>query len=212
MEPIRVLVADHQARSRGALAALLERSGFKVVGAVANAADAVRLARKLKPDIVLLDLSMARVTGLRALGDLESFSPQVRTLLLIEHLSMTPIVKALQLGARGFIRKDSPTRELVKSIRTVMAGEYWIPRECVSALVESLREARPSPPQKLFGLTRRELEVIAAVVAGHSNKEIAREFSVSEDTVKHHLTHIFDKTGASTRLELALFARYHRIV
>jgi DNA-binding NarL/FixJ family response regulator len=155
---------------------------------------------------------MTRVSGLNALRELGASSPPVRTLLLIEHLPMTEIVKAFQLGARGIVRKDSPTDELVKGIRTVMAGEYWIPREYVSALVERLREVRPSSRRNPFGLTRRELEVIAAVVAGQSNKEIARTFSVSAETVKHHLTHIFNKTGASSRLELALFAIHHKVV
>jgi DNA-binding NarL/FixJ family response regulator len=211
-EPIRVLIADNQALFRRALAALLESNGFVVVAAVADAGEAVSLARKLKPDIQLLNLSMAGVSGLDALRELEASASPVRTLLITEHLPMTEIVKALQLGARGVIRRDSPTDELVKSIRAVMAGEYWIPRECVAALVERLREVRIPPPQNSFGLTRRELEVIAAVVAGLSNKGIARMFSVSEDTVKHHLTHIFDKTGTSSRLELALFAVHHNVV
>jgi DNA-binding NarL/FixJ family response regulator len=120
------------------------------------------------------------------------------------------IVEALQLGARAVVLKDSATRMLLKAIHTVMAGEYWVGREIVSNLVQYLRTLMQSTQQevrhKKFGLTPRELEIVSAVVAGFSNKEIAEYFKISEDTVKHHLTNIFDKIGVSTRLELALFA------
>jgi DNA-binding NarL/FixJ family response regulator len=99
---------------------------------------------------------------------------------------------------------------LLKSIHTVMSGEYWVGRESVSNLVQYLRNLVQSfgeeSKQKKFGLTPRELEIVSAVVAGYSNKEIAEYFKISEDTVKHHLSNIFDKLGVSTRLELALFA------
>ena len=116
----------------------------------------------------------------------------------------------LQLGARGIVLKDSATQLLLKAIQTVMAGEYWVGRESVSNLVQYLRTLMQSSHdearQRKFGLTPRELEIVSAVVAGFSNKEIAEYFKISEDTVKHHLSNIFDKLGVSTRLELALFA------
>jgi DNA-binding NarL/FixJ family response regulator len=106
--------------------------------------------------------------------------------------------------------KDSATQIHLKSIRAVMNGEYWVGRESVSNLVQYLRsmvEASSNEPRKKnYGLTPRELEVVSAVVAGYANKEIAQHFKISEDTVKHHLSNIFDKVGVSTRLELALFA------
>ena len=122
----------------------------------------------------------------------------------------TQIVEALQLGARGVVLKDSATQLLLKAIHTVMSGEYWVGRESVSNLVQYLRTLMQSSNdearQRKFGLTPRELEIVSAVVAGYSNKEIAEYFKISEDTVKHHLSNIFDKLGVSTRLELALFA------
>jgi two-component system nitrate/nitrite response regulator NarL len=120
------------------------------------------------------------------------------------------IVEALQLGARGVVLKDSATQILLKSIRAVMNGEYWVGRESVSNLVQYLRTlvtpASAFPQRNKYRLTPRELEIIAAVVAGFANKEIAQYFKISEDTVKHHLSNIFDKVGVSSRLELALFA------
>ena len=134
----------------------------------------------------------------------------VRVILLTAAAEKSQIVEALQLGARGVVLKDSATQLLLKAIQTVMAGEYWVGRESVSNLVQYLRTLMQSTHdearQKKFGLTPRELEIVSAVVAGYSNKEIAEYFKISEDTVKHHLSNIFDKLGVSTRLELALFA------
>ena len=102
---------------------------------------------------------------------------------------------------------------LIKSIQAVLRGEYWVGRESVSDLVQTLRELMPpagAEAKKVkFGLTPRELEIISAIVAGYSNRDIAQKFSISEQTVKHHLTNTFDKLGVSTRLELALFAVNH---
>jgi two-component system, NarL family, nitrate/nitrite response regulator NarL len=159
----------------------------------------------------LLDLAMPKHPGLEALRDLSNGGANsVRVILLTAAAEKKEIVEALQLGARGVVLKDSATQLLLKAIHTVMAGEYWVGRESVSNLVLYLRtlvqssgdEAR----QKKFGLTPRELEIVSAVVAGFANKEIAEYFKISEDTVKHHLSNIFDKLGVSTRLELALFA------
>jgi DNA-binding NarL/FixJ family response regulator len=108
------------------------------------------------------------------------------------------------------VLKDSATQLLLKAIQAVMSGEYWVGRDSVSNLVQYLRNLMQSTneetKQKKFGLTPRELEIVSAVVAGYANKEIAEYFKISEDTVKHHLSNIFDKLGVSTRLELALFA------
>src|SRR5260370_4201674 len=137
-------------------------------------------------------------------------SSPVRVILLAAAAEKSQIVEALQLGARGVVLKDSATQLLLKSIQTVMSGEYWVGRESVSNLVQYLRSMIQSSGeearQKKFGLTPRELEIVSAVVAGYANKEIAHYFKISEDTVTHHLSNIFDKLGVSTRLELALFA------
>jgi two-component system, NarL family, nitrate/nitrite response regulator NarL len=212
-QPIRIVIADDHPIFRDGLRRLLEaESDLRVVGEACDGNEAVKLARQLRPDILLLDLAMPRQPGLEALREMNSGTGpnSVRVILLTAAAEKKQIVEALQLGARGVVLKDSATQLLLKSIHTVMSGEYWVGRESVSNLVQYLRtlvqssgeEAR----QKKFGLTPRELEIGSAVVAGYSNKEIAEYFKISEDTVKHHLSNIFDKLGVSTRLELALFA------
>jgi DNA-binding NarL/FixJ family response regulator len=210
---IRILIADDHPIFRDGLRRLLETEpGLKVVGEASDGADAIKLTRQLRPDLLLLDLAMPRMPGLEALKELASGegSGPLRIILLTAAAEKHQIVEALQLGARGVVLKDSATQVLMRAIRTVMAGEYWVGREPVSNLVLYLRSLVHSTAQeakqKKFGLTPRELEIVSAVVAGFANKEIAAHFKISEDTVKHHLSNIFDKLGVSTRLELALFA------
>ena len=212
-QQIRLVIADDHPIFRNALRRLLEtETDFTVLGEASDGAEAVKLARQVKPDILLLDLAMPKHPGLEALRELSmpANATPVRVILLTAAAEKSQIVEALQLGARGVVLKDSATQLLLKAIQTVMAGEYWVGRESVSNLVQYLRTLMQSTHdearQKKFGLTPRELEIVSAVVAGYSNKEIAEYFKISEDTVKHHLSNIFDKLGVSTRLELALFA------
>src|SRR5215467_4825686 len=211
-QQVRLVIADDHPIFRDGLRRLLEaEADLKVIAEASDGAEAVKLARQLKPDILLLDLAMPKHPGLEALRELSmpANATPVRVILLTAAAEKGQIVEALQLGARGVVLKDSATQILLKSIRAVMNGEYWVGRESVSNLVHYLRslvESAATPKQRKYGLTPRELEIVSAVVAGYTNKEIAEHFKISEDTVKHHLSNIFDKVGVSTRLELALFA------
>lgn len=214
---LRVLLADDHPILRAGLRKLLEAEpGFCVIGEASDGVEAVRLARELQPDILLLDLAMPRLSGLEALRELHQGARPIRTIILTAAIEKAEIVTALQLGASGVVLKDSATEVLFKSISSVMRGQHWIGREATADLVEALREQMGGgvAPKRAprFGLTPRELQVVSTVVAGYSNREIAKQLSLSEDTVKHHLSKIFDKTGASNRLELALFAVHHRIL
>ena len=215
---VHIVIADDHPIFRDGLRRLLEAEpDLKVVGEASDGAEAVKMARQLKPDILLLDLAMPRHPGLEALRDLSvgMNSTPVRVILLTAAVEKSQIVEALQLGARGVVLKDSATQLLMKAIQTVMLGEYWVGRESVSNMMQYLRALVQSSSdearQKTFGLTSRELEIVSAVVAAYSNKEIAEYFKIAEDTVKHHLGNIFDKLGVSTRLELALFAVNHSL-
>ena len=218
--PIRILIADDHLIFRAGLRRLLETEpGFVVVGEATEGEETVRRVRELKPDILLLDLAMPGVPGLEALRQLDELASPVRTILLTAAIEKEELVKALQLGAWGVVMKESAIDLLFRSIRSVSAGEYWVGRERVSDLVKTLRArvaqtaaASEGRKKKTFGLTPRELEITTTIAAGYSNKEIAQKFTISEDTVKHHLSSIFNKTGVSSRLELALFAVNHQLV
>lgn len=216
-DAVRIVIADDHPIFRKVLKSLLDAEPrFHVVGETENCDEAVRLSRSLRPDVLLLDLAMPGLSGMDAFGELagESAPNPVRTILLTADIQRPEIVKALQLGAAGVVLKTAPPDLLFKSIRAVMAGQNWIGSECVSDLVQALRsngDGSP-PPRARSGLTPRELQITSAVVSGFSNKEIAKSLGLSADTVKHHLTSVFDKVGASNRLELALLAVHHRLL
>jgi two-component system, NarL family, nitrate/nitrite response regulator NarL len=210
----RILIADDHRIFRDGLRMLLaaERD-FEVVGEAADGEEAARKVRDLRPDMLLLDVAMPEADGLHALEEIGR-DQTTRTLLLTGAIEESALVTALQLGARGVVMKDAATSLLIKAIRGVMAGEFWVGRDRVPGIVEALRpllEKERSSERNEFGLTDRELEIIAAIVAAYSNRDIATKLQISEKTVKRHLTNIFEKIGVSTRLELALFAMNKRL-
>ena len=215
--PVRILLADDHTIFRGGLRMLLEAEpGFQVVGEAGDGAQAVKLARELKPDILLLDLAMPRYSGLEALRDLARPPTPTRIIVLAAEIDATLTVQLLEMGARALVLKEWATDELIQSIWSVMAGQYWVGHESVASLVQALRDLQSAPlkdkQRQNFGLTPRELEIVGMVVAAYRNKDIAEKFSITEHTVKCHVTHIFNKLGVSNRLELALFALHHHLV
>ena len=212
---VRLVLADDHSLFREGLRTLLRAEpGFDVVGEAANGEEAVRLVLALKPDVLLLDFVMPGMNGIEVLRELSTADTGgCRVMLLTAGLDRQQTLEALQLGARGVVPKESATPTLFKGIRAVMADQYWIGRESVSDLVRYLTQAtRLKPARPSFGLTDRELQIVGAVAEGNGNKDIAERFSLSADTVKHHLTNIFDKTGVSSRVELAVFAIHHSLV
>jgi two-component system, NarL family, nitrate/nitrite response regulator NarL len=213
---VRLVIADDHPIFRDGLRRLLESEpGFEVIGEAGDGAEAVERVTALQPDVLLLDVAMPHVTGLDALEQLARLPTTVRTVLLTASIDKEQIVLALQLGARGIVLKDTATKLLFKSIHAVMDGQYWVGQHQVADLIVTLQEmmaGSPDDTKKTYGLTPRELEIVGAIVAGNTNKEIARTLKISEDTVKHHLTNVFNKVGVSTRLELAIFAVHHKII
>lgn len=212
---IKTVVADdHPVFREGLLRLLQAWPTIEIVAAADDGDEALALVRELRPDLLLLDLAMPKVSGLVALREVSGLELSMRTVLLTAAIEPADIVTALQLGARAVVLKESASDVLYKCIQAVMQGQYWLSRKPVPTLVAALREVAASErgaTRKHFGLTPREREIIGAVLAGSSNSDIATKFSISEKTVKHHLTNIFDKVGVSTRLELALFALHHRL-
>jgi two-component system, NarL family, nitrate/nitrite response regulator NarL len=211
----RILIADDDPIVREILRNMLSaRTEFAVVGEARNGEESVRLVREVKPDLLLLDLLMPNLPGLDALKEMTTSDSLVRTIVLTASITKQQVLQALQLGARGVVRKDALT-ELVSAIRAVLDGQYWLDGKVVPNVVQLLNElsasSRTETPRNDFGLTPRELEIVALVTEGCGNREIAGRLTISEETVKRHLTHIFDKVGMSTRLELALFALDHNL-
>ena len=209
--PIRIVIADEHAAFRQDLRRSLESEpGLHILGEASDAHGAVEFARRSKPDILLVDFALAQRLELRTMSDAAQELPSVRIVVTITAIEKAHLVEAFRLGAHGVVLKQSTSGVLLKSIRSVMAGQYWLESESVGVLVEALRESLAhgngirSP--KDYGLTRREVDIITKIASGRSNKEVGEEFAISERTVKHHLTNIFGKVGVSSRLQLALFA------
>ncbi len=214
---IRIVVADdHPVVRFGVRNMLMSEPGFEVVGEAEDGDDAITQTLELEPDILLLDLLMPRLPGLEAMRAIMTRSPRVKIVLLTSTITQHQIIEALQIGARGIVLKDSVAGDLTQALRAVLGGDYWIGGERVANLVKALQQlmaqAAAAPDRKTYGLTPRELEVVACIVEGCSNRDIAKQFNISEETVKRHLSNVFDKTGVSTRLELALFTIAHKLV
>jgi two-component system nitrate/nitrite response regulator NarL len=213
---IRIAIADDRPIFRDGLRRLLnDETGLAVVGDAGDGQEAVALASRVKPDVLLLNLGVAPLSSLDVLRALAAIEPRVCTVLLTRAANQTDTVAAMKLGVVGVLSEDAPTHLLFKCIRAVMTGEHWVGREAVSGLVEALRQitksSRSSRPPRA-SLTPREREVIREVTEGATNKDIAAKFALSEQTVKNHLSNIFDKLGVSSRLELALYAVNHRLL
>ncbi|HEX8713671.1 MAG TPA: response regulator transcription factor [Terracidiphilus sp.] len=214
---IQILIADEPAIYGDSLRALLEKEpDFTVVGVAPDGAAAVRMSQERQPDVLLLNVKMSGQNGLGILDELQALKIPVRPLLLATNLSGPELMRALLLGARGVVLKTSSAQALFDGIRGVMVGQYWIGAEIGASMLGVLRDnnrtTSSNSTKGAFGLTPREMEIVTTVVGGYSNAEIARKYEISEQTVKHHLSSIFNKVGVFNRLELALFAVNHRLV
>jgi DNA-binding NarL/FixJ family response regulator len=213
---IRVAIADAHPVVREGLKTLLQAEGFDVIGDAGDGANTLELVKASRPDILMLDAGLPGASSMQVLRDLAKMGTSCRVIMLNASIDRAEVLEMLRLGARGFVAKNTTVDMMLKSIRTVMAGQYWIGRESVSDLIGSLVPAQTgghaATPSKRTDLSRRELQIISAVAAGYANKDIATRLSLSEHTVKHHLSTIFDKLGVANRLEVALFAIKHHLV
>ncbi len=220
---IRILIAENQTIFRAGLRRLLAReSDLEVVGEASTGREVIERAADLHPDVVLLALNLCKSRTSTApafpdiIRDLAACEARPRTLVIATANDTARITEALMLGARGAVLDNSPAHLLVKSIRSVMQGKLWAGDRVAGSRAAAIRNAcgktSSIEPQPAFGLTRRELQIVCASVSGYSNRQIASRLKITEDTVKHHLTHIYDKVGVYNRLELALFAIHHGLV
>jgi DNA-binding NarL/FixJ family response regulator len=211
-QPIKVVIADGRPIFRDGLRRLLQTEPcLRIVGETGPGCDAATLVRDLRPDILLVDF--APQTTFETLTILAESGAAVRTIILAECVDGADLTKALELGARGLVLTDSAADVLFKSIHSVLAGQYWIASDAVVDARAGLRKLDAElRRRRVFGLTPRELEIVRMVVGAFTNKQIGEQLAIGENTVKSHLTHIFNKVGASSRIELAVFAAHHRLL
>jgi len=213
-KPIRVLMADDHAIFRDGLRRLLENEDdIAIVGEAATGSQCIQMLTKLRPDILLLDLRMPDKDGLVVLEEVNFDSLPTRVIVLTATEDDREVVRAVRLGARGIVLKDSATDLLIKSIRTVNAGEIWLDKKKTSDVIEAFKKSAEAGPRREKPLlSDREKEIVQLVAQGFRNREIGEKLFISEQTVKNHLHNIFDKLGVSDRLELALYALHHRVI
>jgi two-component system, NarL family, nitrate/nitrite response regulator NarL len=210
----RILIAGEHPIFRDGLKRLLETEpDLQVIGEAGDGAATLQLVRQLKPDLLLLDLAMPDA-GLDILRGLAATSKLPRTIVLVANMGTEELLVALKLGVLGIVLKESTTQSLREGIRCVLHDQYALGPEQVGDLVRAMFG---SPGGGLmrhnrFHLTRRQLQIVSAVALGESNKEVAQHFSISQETVKRHLSSIFDKLGVFSRLELAIFALNHGLI
>lgn len=203
-EAIRIMVADdHNVVRQGLVALLNTVSGFQVVAEAADGQEAIERFAEHRPDVTLIDLRMPMLGGVEAVTEIRRKYPVARIIVLTTFDGDEDIYRALQAGAKGYLLKGMFGEELIEAIRAVHAGKTRIP----SAIAERLADRMGGP-----GLTTRELDVLKAIVGGHSNKEIAHELSISEATVKTHINNILSKLGVSDRTQATTTALQRGIV
>jgi DNA-binding NarL/FixJ family response regulator len=210
---IRVIVADDQRAVREGLAMLVGLTDdIEVVGTAANGVQAVDLANEVRPDVVLMDLRMPEMEGAEATRTIRSALPETQVLVLTTYADDHSLFPALQAGAHGYLTKDASAEEIERAIRAVAGGHTHLDPTIQQRLVTTLLSTSSSTDApRSDGLTSRELEVLKLIAAGLSNTEIASALVVSAATVKTHINHIFQKTGARDRAQAVRYAYEHGI-
>jgi two-component system response regulator DegU len=215
MSKIRILIADDHSMVRQGIKQILELEGeFTVVAQAGNGEEAVKLAKKHNPDVILMDINMPGMSGLQAIRELKKDNEDVKILVLTIHEDREYLFKALQMGAQGYVLKDAEPAVLMEAIRNINKGESYIQPAMTKELVKefnrvTLQDNKPSYEENK--LTSREIEVLELIAEGMINKEIAKQLYISEKTVKNHVSNILKKLDVSDRTQAAIYAFKHNI-
>lgn len=204
-DPIRILIVDDHAVVREGLRTFLElQDGLEVVGEAGDGEEALPLAERLEPDVVLMDLVMPKLDGVGAMRELRVRAPKARVIVLTSFLEDERLLPAIRAGAAGYLLKNVQPQELARAVRLADAGETLIDPAVAARLVEAVADGQAAEPD--HQLTPREQEVLDLIARGFSNKRIALELGVAEKTVKTHVSHVLAKLGVSDRTQAALYA------
>ncbi len=209
--PVRIVIAAVQSPFRKHLRRQLESEPrVQIVGDASDTRTACTLTRRLKPDILLIECALNREFSRRRSSGPRYSGSTAGIVVIIETPRVQDIVEAFELGARGVVVRASLPLVWITGLQSIIAGQYWVDDRSVALLLEAVRNLLIQPDARAlpeFGLTLREIEIAGKIASGRSNKDVSREFSICERTVKHHLTNIFKKVGVSSRLELAVLWR-----
>ena len=211
-EIVRIIIADDHSMIREGLKQLLELDGdIQVVGEAGNGEECLELINEEKPDVVLLDINMPVMNGLKMLEALRSSKNRnQKVLILTIHNEVEYLLKAVDIGVEGYVLKDADSFVLKKAIFKVHTGEHYIDSSMVPLMNERIAQERSKTEEEK--LTRREIEVLKLLAEGLFNKEIAYKLSISEKTVKNHVSNIFKKIGVFDRTQAAVYAIKNNIV
>ena len=202
---IRVLLVDDHAVVREGLRTFLElQEGIEVAGEASDGAEGVAAARRLQPDVVLMDLVMPRLDGVGAMRELRRSVPDARVIVLTSFTDEEKLLPALQAGAAGYLLKNAEPAEIARAVRAADAGEALLDPAVAARLLASIAEPRDAGSRE--ALTPREREVLALIGRGYANKRIALELGIAEKTVKTHVGHVLAKLGVADRTQAALHA------
>jgi DNA-binding NarL/FixJ family response regulator len=205
-----LIVDDHPLFREGLKTIISHNPGYKVIGEAGNGRGALRMVKKLKPDLVLLDISLPDQSGIELIGDMQHTSPHTQVMIISMHSKIDYIVRAFQAGARGYITKESATEKLQQGIRTVLKGDYFmdtsISQKVIKKLVGIPANGKKSLDNLYDTLTPREQEIMGMVAEGLSTNEISERLFISPKTVENHRSSIMRKLDLHSTIEIARYA------
>jgi DNA-binding NarL/FixJ family response regulator len=203
---IRLMLADDHRMLREGLSRSMSEHGFDVVGEARDGAEAVNMAQRLTPDVILMDVSMPEMDGVEACRQVRAAVPQTKVVMLTMHADQEVLANAIRAGACGYLVKDCSTEEIAGAVRTVFSGEVALSPQLAASMLDEVRKLAIVPTREDRVVTKREEEVLQLIADGCSTSEVADQMYISQKTVKNHLASIYQKLDARDRTQAILRA------